>query len=123
MATHIIPTPPVGRYRWLLRREFEGTFYRLMFRWNVRAGAWVVDFGNDSNIAQVRGMKMNLRQDILGPYKHKEVPPGTLSVVDSSGEDREPTLEDFGGRVMLEYTDSEDTAQPIPEPNPPPVPD
>jgi len=117
MATHIIPTPPVGRFRWMLRREFEGRFYRLLFRWNRRAGFWFVDFGTDRNTALVRSAKMNLRSDILAPYKYRDVPQGILSVVDSSGDNVEPTLADFGTRVVLEYTDAVVTDPTIPDPD------
>lgn len=108
MAEHTIPTPPDGVHKWLLRREFEGAFFRLFFRFNLRNGFWHVDFANDSNIAQVFGVKMNLGTDKLRQYKsYLALPQGILSVVDSTGTGTEPTLQTFGPLVNLKYTDSE----------------
>lgn len=105
MAVHIIPTPPTGVFRWLLRREFENRFYRMLYRWNVRGGIWFVDFADDTNLAQVRSVRMNLGQDKLQAHKHLTVPPGTLDVIDATGTHTEPTLASFGQTVQVRYTD------------------
>lgn len=104
MADIIIPVPPIGIYRWILEQELDGLLYRLFFKWNVRAGAWFIDFGNTNNVAQVRNIKVNLAIDKLAPYKYKDVPQGILSIVDSTGQGKEPTLDDFGSRVQIIYT-------------------
>ena len=105
MAVHIIPTPPVGVYRWLLRREFEGRFYRMLYRWNVRGGVWFVDWADDTNLAQVRNVRMSLGKDKLQAFHHLTVPPGTLDVIDSTASSTEPTLSSFGDTVQVRYTD------------------
>lgn len=115
MAVHIIPTPPAGVYRWELRREFEGVFYKLMFRWNLRAGAWFIDFADANGTAQVRGVKMNLGVDKLSAHKYLAVPQGELDVIDSTGTSTEPTLDSFGSEVVLQYTD-DDSVLVVPDP-------
>lgn len=109
MAEHTIPTPPVGVHQWLLRREFEGEFFRLFFKFNLRDGFWHVDFASDSNIAQVFGIKMNLGVNKLAQYKtYLALPQGVLSVVDSTSTGTEPILQTFGTIVNLKYTDTEE---------------
>ena len=120
MAVIDIATPPVGVYRWLLRQRFDGRFFRLFYKWNPRIGFWMVDVANDTNEAQIRNVKMCLGQDKLRIYKYRDVPQGELSVVDSTGTGTEPTLEDFGGRVMVQYTEFVDDTV-IPEPDEPEV--
>jgi hypothetical protein len=117
MAKIILPTPPRGVYRWLLRYQLEAVFYRFLFRWNTRDAYWYLDVGSDINVSQVRGIKLNLGIDKL--YKHKTsiVPPGSLDVVDSTNTDTQPTLSSFGGRVLLTYTDSVSSEVVVPELN------
>jgi len=108
MAKVTIETPPAGVWRWLLRRQLDGRNYRFLYRYNVRAGAWYLDIAGDDGVAAVRGMKMNLGTDKLAPFKYKNIPQGSLDVVDSSGEGIEPDLQAFGERVLVEYTPPED---------------
>lgn len=117
MAVVKLNTPPPGAFRWLLRQELDGKFYRLLFRWNMRAGAWFVDVAGDDGRAQVRGVKMCLGTDKLRAHKYREVPPGDLRVVDSTGTGNEPTWADFGSRVMVEYVE-DDTVEVLPPPEP-----
>ena len=107
MAEIIIATPPSGSWRWILRQRFDDQFYRLLFRWNVRAGAWYVDFAGNDSVATVRGVKMNLGLDKLAPYKHRNVPQGDFRVTDSSGQGLEPDLQSFGERVVVSYIEFE----------------
>ena len=104
MVDVIIPTPPVGNYRWLLIQEFDGVLYRLLFEWNLRSGAYYVSFGDNNNNAQVRNIKMNLGADKLSAYRYQTVPQGILSVVDATETGTEPTLDSFGKTVNLVYT-------------------
>jgi hypothetical protein len=98
-----VPTPPIGHFNWVFRGEFDGTFYRLRYRYIFRSGFWFLDIANDQSVAQVRGLKMCLSTDILDSFKHLEVPPGTLSVIDTSQSHTEAARDDFGGRVRLDY--------------------
>ncbi len=116
MAEVRIQTPPPGVYKWLSRQEFDGRFYRMFFRWNVRAGFWYVDFANDTNVAQVRSVRMNLSKDKLAAFKHQDVPQGSFDVIDVTGTGTEPTLESFGSTVNIRYVEFvNDTVLPVAE--------
>lgn len=107
MVERIIETPPPGVYQWVLRRQFDGAYYRLRYRWNLRAGAWFVDWANDSNERQVYALRLGTGLDKLGSFKARDVPQGQLNVVDSTGQDTQHTLENFGGSVQLKYIEAE----------------
>jgi hypothetical protein len=72
-------------------------------------GAWVVDVASDDNVAQVRGVKLNLGIDKFEAYKQRTVPPGSFDVIDSTGTDTEPTLDTFGTLVQVKYFGSTPT--------------
>ena len=110
MAEHIIPVPPVGVYQWLLRREFDTEFFRLRFRWNDIVQAWYMDVANGANVRQVYGIRLGTGTDKLRAFKARDVPQGTLNVVDSTGEGVQPTLANFGKTVLLKYVDAPEVA-------------
>ena len=116
MAVVKLETPPLGVFRWVLRKQLDGVFYRFLYRWNLRAGAWYLDIGNDSGQAQVRGVKVCLGADKLRAYKYRDVPQGDLRVIDSTGTGTEPTWRDLGERVVIEYVEP-DTVETFPEPD------
>jgi len=101
----------------MLRYQLEGVFYRFFYLWNRRAGAWYLDMGNDEHVSQVRGVKLNLGIDKLEAFKTKNVPPGSLNIVDSSETHTEPTLESFGSTVLVEYIERGEVEEVIPVPD------
>ena len=107
MATFDVPTPPEGVAKWQVRVELDGTFYRLLYKWNVRDLSWYMDIADDTGTALVRSRRIVLASDILRPFRYKAVPQGTLSIVDTTGEHKEATLEDLGDRVLVRYTEVE----------------
>ena len=98
--------PPIGVYQWILRREFDDAFYRLRFRWNLIVQAWYMDVANSANVRQVYGIRLGTGTDKLRAFKARDVPQGTLNVVDSTGQGVQPTLENFGKTVILKYVDA-----------------
>lgn len=107
MATFDIPTPPEGVAKWQVRAEFEDTFHRILYKWNVRNLSWYFDLADDTGVALVRSRRIVLASDILREFRHRAIPQGVFSIVDTSGEHREPTLNDFGDRVLFRYTEVE----------------
>lgn len=106
MATFTVPTPPNGLFRWRIRIEFEGVFYKILYRYNRRDGFWHMDWADDQGIAIVRSLRLVLNDDILKPYKTAlDLPKGTLFLTDTSGQGRESGKDDLGGRVLLKYTE------------------
>ncbi len=106
MATLTVPTPPEGRFRWLTRIDFDGVFFKVLFRYNRRDAFWYIDFADDQGVAIVRALRLALSDDILKPYKTAlDLPKGNLFVTDTSGRGRESGRDDLGGRVLLRYTE------------------
>lgn len=112
MATFDIPTPPQGVAKWQTRAEFDaGTeqarFHRILYKWNVRDASWYFDFADDTGIALVRSRRIVLATDILRDFKHRQIPQGSIDIIDTSGEHIEPTILDLGDRVLVRYTELE----------------
>lgn len=104
--TFDIPVPPEGVAKWQVRAEFEGTFFRILYKWNTRNLSWYFDFADDTGVALVRSRRIVLASNLMREFKHRAIPQGTFSVVDTSGAHREPTLEDLGDRVLFRYTEA-----------------
>lgn len=113
MAEHIIPVPPNGVYQWVLRREFDKSFFRFRYRWNERVKSWYLDVANGANVRQVYGIRLGTGTDKLRSFKARDIPRGTLNVVDSTGEGVQPTLKNFGKTVLLKYVDEPETTTTI----------
>ena len=108
MATFDLAMPKSpAPYQWVSRYLLEGRVYWFEFTYNDRDGFYYLRVGGQDRKTQVVGIKMTLNTDKLGPYKHKDVPPGSLDVVDVTGEFVEMRLADFGSRVILRYTEFE----------------
>ena len=108
MATFNIPVPPEGVAKWQVRVDFEGTFYRILYKRNVRNDSWYFDLGDDSGVALVRSRRIVLASDILRDFRHRTIPQGVFSIIDTTGEHKEPTFEDLGERVLFQYTEADE---------------
>lgn len=83
--------------------SLENTNYVLEFRWNTRGSAWYLNVYDESGTTLLlAGLKLVANWP-LAAYTTARQPPGLLIVVDSSGTDTDPTLTDFGTRVILLY--------------------
>jgi hypothetical protein len=111
MTTLTLIHPPRGEFGFRNRQTLDGTTYIFQFSWNLRAGFWHLALGNSSNISTVRNLQMVIASDILKPFQYNtDVPQGVLSVVDTSDTKLEAERDEFGVRVVLRYTEVEDTA-------------
>lgn len=109
MTTVTLIHPPRGEYRFRNRQILDGVTYTFLFAWNLRASLWHLALGNSSNISTVRNLQMVIAGDILKPYRYNvDIPQGVLSVVDTSDTRVEASRDEFGGRVVLRYTEVED---------------
>ena len=106
MTTQTLVTPPSPwPYKWTSPYTLEGVVYHFQFRWNDRDGFWYLSVGSSNLISQAQGVTLLLGTDKLRPYKYGVIPPGRLDVVDTSGLYVEPSRDDMGTRVLLQYTD------------------
>lgn len=105
LPTHSVPWPA----KWIRRYVLDGRTYWFNFEQNDRDGFWYLAVGGSERDTQVQGLTLNIGTDKLRPYKYANVPQGSFDVVDSNGGFVEPGYDDMGSRVVLRYTDFEET--------------
>jgi hypothetical protein len=73
--------------------------YRFDIRFNDRSGVWTLDLTEDaSGTILFQGSPLLVGEDLLSPYNYNI---GTLTVIDTTVQNKDATAEDFGSRVML----------------------
>lgn len=98
----IVPfIPSVPAYEFSL--DIDGVSYTFDVRWNGRASAWYVDVLLSDGTAVARGIKI-----VLGAYLgrgrlHELFQLGVFVARDTSGDQRDATLDDLGTRVEVVY--------------------
>ena len=102
-----IPVPSNER-AFRLRADLEGETYELEFSWNSRTSQYTLivrdSVGTDLISTAVVG-----NSDLLTRFKNELLPPGNLVVFDSTGQQREPTLADFGKEFLVYYQEATGT--------------
>jgi len=82
--------------------------WRFAFFTNTTDDAWYFDLRADDGSPLVLGLGLSLGVDLLAPYRHLDVPPGFLFVVDQGLGGRDPDVAAFAEqRAALLYLDSE----------------
>ena len=105
MATIIIPV--TNEPESTATYSLEGVNYGFRFRYNERAGAWFFDLSTDAGVPLVTGHKVVVSAFLFGWRETSaDMPPGALFAYDTSDQRLDPTLEDFGTRVILTYVES-----------------
>lgn len=87
-------------FHYSFTRELDGVVYLFRMRYNRRIDSWTLDFVDVVNSIRLAG-----GQDLLRQFKHLEVPPGRLEVIDLDGLFTEPDKTNLGDRVILQYTE------------------
>lgn len=95
MATFRIP---VRRDVFDYTIEPEGLGVTMRFNYNARMESWIMDVPGE-----VEGIRVVGGVDLLGKFKHKNVPQGRLYIYDLDKKNREPTKANFGDRIILLY--------------------
>lgn len=109
MATLLIPTSQtLPRYR--ERITLDGEPYIFTFRWNTRAAAWFLDVADGDGVMLVAGRRCVIDNSMLVQFGHiPGIPPGIVTVYDTSRRSAPPQLEDFGTRCLCLYHDAAGT--------------
>jgi hypothetical protein len=84
--------------------KLDGVNYGIETYYNTRAGAFFLNLlDEDGNILKA-GIKVVVSFPLTG-FRDTDprMPPGMLYAYDTSGQDLDPTLDDFGTRVLLLY--------------------
>ncbi len=85
----------------------DGTNYVIRTRYNERAGAWFFDLSLEDGTALITGKKIVVTWPLAGVREYGDrLIPGWLFATDTSAADLDPTLEDLGTRVLLQYLES-----------------
>ena len=83
--------------------SLEGADYRFSFAWNYRASYWAMSIdGVISGLA----LRVGVSEDLLRYVPSTSKPPGKFYLVDTSGQDLDPGIDELGGRVLLLYQES-----------------
>jgi hypothetical protein len=107
MATITIPVTndPDSTARYVL----DGTLYEFRFRYNDRGAAWYFDLIDENESAIIYGRKIVVSWPLFGWREvDSRLPGGRLLACDTTDADLDPTLEDFGARVVLQYIEAVD---------------
>lgn len=89
--------------------QLDGVTTILEFHYNARADRWSMHVLDIENNAIRHGVRLVVGlDDLLSRVALDTKPPGNLKVVDSSGNDYEPTLETLGVQAKLKYVEEDD---------------
>jgi hypothetical protein len=101
----IIPTPRNSRlYREVV--ELEGREYVLHLDWSERDESWYLSIYDQDEVPLALGLRLLVGHPLLKGQTNPKLPPGFMTVVDSTGLDVDPGLTDIGTRAFLVYEDS-----------------
>lgn len=108
MPVEIPLVPSVPNYR--RTTTIEDSTYIFDVRWNARESAWYFDLLEEDETPIRIGLKIVLGTFIGRTCHHPLFQAGAFIALDSSGENRDPGLDDlgFGARVALTYWTVED---------------
>lgn len=87
----------------------EGTAYNLTFAWNMRSSTWYLSIADAAQVDIYNGMKLIVGYPLLQMCLDPRRPPGEFAVLDSTGANTPPGLNDLlpGGRCTLIYMTSD----------------
>ena len=111
MSVGHIPCSPGGRSRWLRITDLGGRDYLLTFRWNQRAGRWVLDVATEGGDVIAAGRVLVPSMPVLRGVRDARAPEGMLVLLDTQAEREgidDPTFTSLGARHLLVYLDKED---------------
>ena len=108
MATVRIPTRLIpGAYTMTV--ELDGLYYQLSFHFNSRENHWYIGVARN-NVSVLFGVKVVHSDDLFSQFAHMQVderlPPGTFQVLDVTGVDRDPVIDNFGDDVVMLYVEA-----------------
>ncbi len=95
-----------GSYDYEIRTTLEGGIWIFRFRWNERAASWMLDLSDADGVPLAHGIRITVDVSLLEQYKHLAIPPGRFFAFDTTLRQVDPTVDDFGTRVLLLYNDS-----------------
>lgn len=96
-----------GRANYEFKTTLDGVRYTLAFRWNERAGRWIMDIKTASGAVIVAGIPLLSGVDFLAQLKEvKSLPQGNLFILSLVDENSSPGRDDLGVNVLLMYQEA-----------------
>ncbi|MEW5804663.1 MAG: hypothetical protein AB1847_21445 [bacterium] len=87
--------------------ELDGTRYILAFRFNTRAGRWIMDVKTGQGVMLVAGIALLAGVDLLAQFRaYDGVPQGNLFLLNIEDENISPGRNDLGANVLLLYRET-----------------
>lgn len=86
--------------------QLEGVTYFFSFEWNERGQYWSMDILDQDQNHLVAGVRMSVNINLLGRFKDTRLPAGIFILLDSSGKNLDPAVDNFGTVVELFYRES-----------------
>lgn len=86
--------------------DLDGTLYTLFFSFNTRMNGWTMSISDQNLVPILNGVKLFSGWLPLRQYANEKLPPGKFGVIDTTGENKNPDLENFGDGVVLLYEEA-----------------
>lgn len=86
--------------------ELERVIYGLSFSYNSRESRWFMDILDSMGNPLVTGIKLLTAWAIASRFQSSELPPGEFFLLDTAGENKDPTRDDLGSRILMIYRES-----------------
>ncbi|RYF09310.1 MAG: hypothetical protein EOO40_07125 [Deltaproteobacteria bacterium] len=84
----------------------ENQAYTFEVAYNTRANRWMLSISDAADNLILAGIPLLIERDLLRPYRTLRLPPGSLVVLDNTGQGQEPTLGSFLLNHTLYYLES-----------------
>jgi hypothetical protein len=106
MAVLALPTS-LTLTHYEMRLSLDGVAYALVFHWNDRDESWYLDILTDEDERIASGLKIIVGWPLGIRSADLRMPAGLLMAIDTSGEGRQPAIDELGERVILYYYEAE----------------
>ncbi len=95
------------RANYELKVKLDGVKYTFAFRFNNRAGRWMMDIKTADGMVIVAGIIMLAGVDFLAQFMARvDLPPGNLFLLNLADENATPGRDDLGANVLLLYQEA-----------------
>ena len=96
-------TLPVSNPHFTIRHTLDGREYVLTFEWSERESAWYVSLADQADSPISGAVRVCADWPLFLTCNDDRKFTGALLASDVTGQGVDPTLEDFGARVLLVY--------------------
>jgi len=95
------------RANYEFKTTLDGEKYSFAFRFNNRAGRWIMDIKTAMGAVIVAGIPLLAGVDFLAQFPAAEgLPPGSIFLLNLSDENESPGRDDLGANVLLMYQEA-----------------